>query len=164
MADQDHEFGDGSLGIPGVSDLDTAAQDFGRVSAWDYAGNGLARRPSPSNDWAIHQFLTPNGTYDLGLDASNDSWSDFSISEFLRSPTPISPVGSPCFSLVEHEQGLTMYSASRASRNFRPSVQWTFRKTLLSSCARVVSSLTAAVNLRVSGTFRSLPLILSTGH
>lgn len=68
------------------------AQDYGGISTWDYGAEETMRLPQSTEPWAVQQFMTPGATYDFGLNASDGTWSDISLSEFLKSPSPIPQV------------------------------------------------------------------------
>lgn len=94
MFDSTNGYGDAPYDNSDFAGFDSSTLGFGEVSTWDYGADGLARRPSASDLWATQQVLTPGASYDLGLDPSNSGWPDISLSEFLKSPSPIPQVSA----------------------------------------------------------------------
>lgn len=90
--DPSYGYQDSSLDFTDLSGFASSAQGHDGVSTWDYAADGLARRPSPIDLWAIQQTLAPGATYGFGLESSNSTWPDISLSEFLKSPSPVPQV------------------------------------------------------------------------
>lgn len=95
MLDSGNGMGDSSIPLSSFSGVNNAS-DYVGVSNWDYGADD-PMRPQSSDPWAVQQFMTPGATYEFGLNTSDGAWSDISLSEFLKSPTPIPPVSLPAF-------------------------------------------------------------------
>ena len=94
MMDSANVIDDTSLQLPNNAAVNGIGPEYGGVASWDYGAEDPTRRPPSTDPWAVQQFLTPGATYDFGLSTSDETWSDISLSEFLKSPSPIPPVST----------------------------------------------------------------------